>query len=103
MHYAEIVTVKRRRKHNLWLFVCESKALRMKQSYMFWLHPQYYFWLIYFSFRGALKYYIHAYQFAVKDLSQAIAIDPDCKLAYFNRAVCYQEMKHYQRVGFMHF
>ena len=46
-----------------------------------------------------MKYNIRAYQLAVKDLSEAIAIDANCNLAYFNRAVCYQEMKHYQRVG----
>lgn len=51
------------------------------------------------SFRGALKYYLHAYKLAIKDLTEAIAIDPNCDLAYFNRAVCYQEIKHYQRVS----
>lgn len=49
-------------------------------------------------FRGALKFHISAYKLAVRDLTEAIAIDCTCLLAYFNRAVCYHAMKHYQKV-----
>ena len=49
-------------------------------------------------FRGALKFHISAYKLAVRDLTEAIAIDCTCLLAYFNRAVCYHAMKYYQKV-----
>ncbi len=49
--------------------------------------------------RGALKYHIRAYTLAIKDLSTAIAIDNQCGLAYFNRAVCFQDSGNYQKVG----
>ena len=49
-------------------------------------------------FRGALKYHIKAYSLAVKDLTEAVAIDCKCALAYFNRAVCYHEMRFFQKV-----
>ena len=51
------------------------------------------------SLRGALKYHIKAYSLAVKDLTEAVAIDCKCALAYFNRAVCYHEMRFFQKVG----
>ena len=50
------------------------------------------------SFRGALKYNIKAFSLAVKDLTEAVAIDCKCSLAYFNRAVCYHEMRFFQKV-----
>lgn len=49
--------------------------------------------------RGALKYNIKAFSLAVKDLTEAVAIDCKCSLAYFNRAVCYHEMRFFQKVG----
>ena len=49
--------------------------------------------------RGALKYHIKAYELAIRDLSKAASIDSSCALAYFNRAVCYQENKDYQKVS----
>ena len=49
--------------------------------------------------RGALKYNIKAYSLAVKDLTEAVAIDCKCSLAYFNRAVCYHEMRFFQKVS----
>ena len=55
---------------------------------------------IYFATcRGALKYNIKAYSLAVKDLTEAVAIDCKCSLAYFNRAVCYHEMRFFQKVS----
>lgn len=50
--------------------------------------------------RGALKYHIKAYGLAVKDLTEAVAIDCKCALAYFNRAVCYHEMRFFQKVSY---
>ena len=50
-------------------------------------------------FRGALKYHIKAYELAIHDLSQAIAIDSTCALAYFNRAVCYHDSGNYTKVN----
>lgn len=52
--------------------------------------------------RGALKYNIKAFSLAVKDLTEAVAIDCKCSLAYFNRAVCYHEMKFFQKVCEIH-
>jgi hypothetical protein len=49
--------------------------------------------------RGALKYHIKAYDLAIRDLDIAIGIDSTCDLAFFNRAVCYQEKKNYHKVG----
>jgi hypothetical protein len=54
------------------------------------------------SFRGALKYHIRAYSLAVKDLTEAVAIDCRCSLAYFNRAVCYHAMSFFQKVCLLH-
>ena len=51
-----------------------------------------------FVFRGALKFHIRAFELAIRDLSKAASIDSACPLAYFNRAVCYQEFKDYQKV-----
>ena len=51
------------------------------------------------TYRGALKYNIKAFSLAVKDLTEAVAIDCKCSLAYFNRAVCYHEMRFFQKVG----
>ena len=48
--------------------------------------------------RGALKYHIRAYSLAIRDLSHAIAIENKCALAYFNRAVCYQDSGDWQKV-----
>ena len=48
--------------------------------------------------RGALKYHIKAYTLAIRDLTQAIAIDSSCTLAYFNRAVCYQDSGNWHKV-----
>ncbi|XP_012943224.1 uncharacterized protein LOC101857057 [Aplysia californica] len=44
-----------------------------------------------FLYRGSLKYHIKAYELAILDLSRAAAIDTQCPLPYFNRAVCYHE------------
>ena len=57
-----------------------------------------YFFVVFFFTRGALKYHIKAYELAIKDLSKAASIDSTCALAYFNRAVCYQENRDYQKV-----
>ncbi|WAR00024.1 TTC6-like protein [Mya arenaria] len=46
---------------------------------------------------GALKYHIKAYDLAIRDLSKAASIESTCALAYFNRAVCYQENRDYQK------
>lgn len=54
--------------------------------------------VIVYLHRGALKYNIKAYSLAVKDLTEAVAIDCKCSLAYFNRAVCYHEMRYFQKV-----
>ncbi|CAI9731680.1 repeat 6 [Octopus vulgaris] len=40
-------------------------------------------------YRGALKYFIGAYKFAIVDLTEAIKIQRNVAVAYFNRAVCY--------------
>ena len=48
--------------------------------------------------RGALKYHISAFTLAIRDLTQAIAIDSTCALAYFNRAVCYDHSNQPQKV-----
>ncbi|XP_021340514.1 tetratricopeptide repeat protein 6-like, partial [Mizuhopecten yessoensis] len=50
-----------------------------------------------FLYRGALKYHIKAFDLAIQDLTKATSIDSSCALGYFNRAVCYQEKKDYQR------
>ncbi|KAK3100715.1 hypothetical protein FSP39_024147 [Pinctada imbricata] len=50
-----------------------------------------------YLYRGALKYHIMAYDLAIRDLDIATSIDSMCELAYFNRAVCYQEKKEYQK------
>ena len=55
--------------------------------------------MLYIFNRGALKYHIKAYELAIRDLSKAASIDSTCALAYFNRAVCYQENKDYQKVS----
>lgn len=60
-------------------------------------HPRYFFFFFQLR-RGALKYNIKAFSLAVKDLTEAVAIDCKCSLAYFNRAVCYHEMKFFQKV-----
>ncbi|CAG2247704.1 Tetratricopeptide repeat protein 6 [Mytilus edulis] len=46
-----------------------------------------------YLYRGALKFHIKAYDLAIRDLTTATSIDSQCALAYFNRAVCYQEKK----------
>ena len=46
-----------------------------------------------YLYRGAIKFNIKAYALAIKDLTQAIAMDSTCSLAYFNRAVCFHERK----------
>ena len=38
--------------------------------------------------RGALKFKIGAYRHSIRDLNQAIELDKQCALAYYNRAVC---------------
>ncbi|XP_069130069.1 uncharacterized protein [Argopecten irradians] len=50
-----------------------------------------------FLYRGALKYHIKAFDLAIQDLTKATSIDSSCALGYFNRAVCFQEKKDYQR------
>ncbi|XP_061164225.1 uncharacterized protein LOC133173256 [Saccostrea echinata] len=50
-----------------------------------------------YLYRGALKYHIKAYDLAIRDLDIAIGIDSTCDLAFFNRAVCYQEKKNYHK------
>lgn len=54
--------------------------------------------LCFVHFRGSLKYYIKAYDLAIQDLTKAATIDSTCGLAFFNRAVCYQEHKEYSKV-----
>ena len=51
--------------------------------------------------RGALKYHIKAYELAIRDLTHAISIDNRCPVAYFNRAVCYQDSGDWQKVMFV--
>jgi len=46
--------------------------------------------------RGALKYHISAYHHAINDLTQAISLDKQCALAFYNRAVCLHKMKKHQ-------
>lgn len=50
-----------------------------------------------YLYRGALKYHIRAYELAMRDLTQATKIDNKCSLAYFNRAVCYQDSGQYEK------
>lgn len=50
-----------------------------------------------YLYRGALKYHIKAFDLAIRDLTKATSIDSMCGLAYFNRAVYYQEKKDYER------
>jgi len=51
-----------------------------------------------FVYRGALKFKIGAFQRAAGDLSHAIKLDDQCRLAYYNRAICYQAMDNLQQV-----
>jgi hypothetical protein len=53
-----------------------------------------------YCYRGALKYHIKTYDLVIRDLSKAASIDSTCVLAYFNRAVCFQENRDYQKVTF---
>jgi hypothetical protein len=46
-------------------------------------------------YRGALKYLARSFKYAVHDLNEAIKLDQTCALAYFNRALCYQQLKEY--------
>lgn len=50
-----------------------------------------------FYLRGALKYYIKAYDLAILDLTKATTIDTQCPLPYFNRAVCYHENGQHEK------
>ncbi len=43
-----------------------------------------------------MKYLSKAVEFAVADLTEAINLDQTCALAYFNRAICYQNLKNYK-------
>ena len=49
-----------------------------------------------YLYRGALKYLSHAFTYAIGDLTEAIGLDQTCALAYFNRALCHQQIKHYK-------
>jgi len=51
-----------------------------------------------FVYRGSLKYKIGAFQLAASDLSQAIELDNQCRLAYYNRALCHQAMDNLHQV-----
>ena len=48
-----------------------------------------------FSKRGALEYLFKSYKYAVDNLTQAIKLDQTCSLAFFNRALCYQQLKQF--------
>lgn len=53
---------------------------------------------MFFHFRGALKYHIHSYPLAIRDLTMAVTLDSRCALAYFNRAICYQDSGNVEKV-----
>jgi Tfp pilus assembly protein PilF len=40
--------------------------------------------------RGCLKIHNKNYDLAIDDLTKALTMDPQCDLARYNRAVCYQ-------------
>jgi len=44
--------------------------------------------------RGSMKYYTKQYKSAIDDLTMAVALDRQCSLAYFNRALCHQVLKN---------
>ncbi|XP_014340070.1 uncharacterized protein TTC6 [Latimeria chalumnae] len=46
-----------------------------------------------YLYRGALKYYKKAYACAAEDFTSVTTIDKNCTLAYYNRAVCYHQLK----------
>ena len=54
-------------------------------------------------YRGSLKYKIGAFRLAVHDLSRAIGLDKQCRLAYYNRALCHQAMNNLQQVFNIYF
>ena len=49
-----------------------------------------------FLYRGALKYLSRGYEYAIDDLNEAIRLDHTCTLAYYNRSLCYQQIKQYK-------
>lgn len=49
-----------------------------------------------YLYRGALKYLSLAFIYAINDLTEAINLDQTCALAYFNRALCHQQIKQYK-------
>jgi len=51
-----------------------------------------------FVYRGCLKYKIGAFQLAASDFSRAVELDIQCRLAYYNRALCHQAMNNLQQV-----
>lgn len=49
-----------------------------------------------YLYRGALKYLSRSFTYAIYDLTEAINLDQTCSLAYFNRALCYEQIKNYK-------
>lgn len=49
-----------------------------------------------YLYRGALKYLARSPLYAIDDLTDAIKLDQTCALAYYNRALCYQQIKQYK-------
>ena len=46
--------------------------------------------------RGALKYLARSSHHAIHDLTEAIKLDQTCALAFYNRALCYQQVQNYK-------
>lgn len=46
--------------------------------------------------RGALKYLTKSYDYAIHDLTEAIRLDQACVLGFYNRALCYHQIKSYK-------
>ena len=49
-----------------------------------------------YLYRGALKYLARSPLYAIHDLTEAIKLDQTCALAFYNRALAYQQMKQFK-------
>uniref|UniRef100_A0A8C4VQ46 Tetratricopeptide repeat domain 6 n=1 Tax=Gopherus evgoodei TaxID=1825980 RepID=A0A8C4VQ46_9SAUR len=51
-----------------------------------------------YLYRGTLKYHNKTYKNAIEDLTKTIDLDKICIFAYYNRAICYHQIKDFGKV-----